>query len=96
MGCIASPAAETPFALSLSKGPIILSSSKDLSLSKGPIILSPSKDLSLSKALRASGTTLRRTGPRQARSLLRANGWQTYARYPLNTSRNAGTAFTTG
>jgi hypothetical protein len=40
---------ETPFALSLSKGPIILSLSKDLSLSKGPIILSLSKDLSLSK-----------------------------------------------
>jgi len=41
--------AHPPFALSLSKGPIILSLSKDLSLSKGPIILSLSKDLSLSK-----------------------------------------------
>ena len=38
-----------PFALSLSKGPSILSLSKDLSLSKGPSILSLSKDLSLSK-----------------------------------------------
>ena len=43
---------QAPFALSLSKGPSILSMSKDLSLSKGPSILSMSKDLSLSKGRR--------------------------------------------
>ncbi len=42
----------TPFALSLSKGPCTLSSSKGLSLSKGPSILSSSKGLSLSGSLR--------------------------------------------
>jgi hypothetical protein len=40
----------SPFALSLSKGPCILSLPKDLSLSKGPCILSLPKDLSLSKS----------------------------------------------
>ena len=39
----------TPFALSLSKRPCILSLSKGLSLSKRPCILSLSKGLSLSK-----------------------------------------------
>jgi hypothetical protein len=43
------PLPRLPSALSLSKGPCILSLSKDLSLSKGPCILSLSKDLSLSK-----------------------------------------------
>ena len=57
--------AHPPFALSLSKGPIILSLSKDLSLSKGPIILSLSKDLSLSKGLLAR---------QQGFDRLRANG----------------------
>ena len=38
-----------PFALSLSKGPCIVSLSNDLSLSKGPCIVSLSNDLSLSK-----------------------------------------------
>jgi hypothetical protein len=38
-----------PFALSLSKGPCIVSLSNDLSLSKGPCVVSLSNDLSLSK-----------------------------------------------
>jgi hypothetical protein len=42
----------TPFALSLSKCPCILSLSKGLSLSKCPCILSLSKGLSLSKCRR--------------------------------------------
>ena len=61
--------ASTPFGLSLSKPPRVLSLSKELSLSKPPRVLSSSKELSLSK-------------PPEALSLLlpfdrlRANGWR--------------------
>ena len=45
-----------PFALSLSKCPMVLSLSKGLSLSKCPMVLSLSKGLSLSKCPQTRST----------------------------------------
>ncbi|NKI94974.1 hypothetical protein FHT26_002914 [Rhizobacter sp. SG703] len=58
----------------MSKGPIILSLSKDLSLSKGPIILSLSKDLSLSKGPIILSPSKGLLARQQGFDRLRANG----------------------